>query len=159
MNEIGLLDKLLVFTLNNESYGIMITNVKEIIEYRKVVGVPELPDYIHGVINLRNRVIPIMDLRLRFGLPKKDVSDQTSIIIVNHGTLDVGLIVDQVDEVISVDPETFSAPPALNNDFHPELIYGLCNLGDSIVILINTHTIITASGLEGLPTQVRFIDS
>ncbi len=143
-------DKLLIFRLVGEMYGIMINDVKEIIEYRKTLIIPKQPEYIEGVISLRGLIIPIMNLRKRFDLPPQEYNTNTSIVILKYEDLDVGLIVDIVDEVISLPVEKLTSPPRFNIDFKNKMVLGLCNFDDEIIIIINTHEVIKSSGINDM---------
>ncbi|WP_223879861.1 MULTISPECIES: chemotaxis protein CheW [Paenibacillus] len=98
-------DKYLIFSLDHQHYGIDIQNVTEIIGIQPIAAVPELPTYIKGIINLRGTVIPVMDIRLRFGMEPKAYHDRTCIIVVECEDTIMGLIVDRVSEVISIPGE------------------------------------------------------
>jgi len=101
----------LIFHLDKEDYGISIKNVTEIVGQQNVTRVPNMPDYVKGVINLRGQVIPVIDVRTRFGLPFREYDDRTCSIVINVSSLQFGLIVDLVDEVINIDEDRISSPP------------------------------------------------
>ena len=95
-------DKFLTFVLNREEYGIEIRHVTEIIGIQSITEVPDMPHYIKGVINLRGKVIPVMDVRLRFGVAEREYDDRTCIIVINIEEQSVGMIVDRVSEVLDI---------------------------------------------------------
>ena len=106
--------KYLTFVLDNESYGIGINNVTEIIGIQPITLIPELPDYIKGIINLRGKIIPVMDVRLRFKKSFREYNDRTCIIVVDINDLSIGLIVDSVSEVLIILDQDIVPPPNLN---------------------------------------------
>ena len=106
-------DLYLIFHLDKEDYGIGIGNVTEIVGKQNVTRVPNMPAYVKGVINLRGQVIPVIDVRTRFGLPFREYDDRTCSIVINVAKTQFGLLVDVVDEVISIDPDKISPPPSI----------------------------------------------
>lgn len=98
-------NKYLIFTIDTESYGIEIRHVTEIIGVQAITTVPELPDYVRGIINLRGRIVPVMDVRLKFSKPFREYDGRTCIIVVDIDDLQVGLIVDSVSEVMPIQDE------------------------------------------------------
>jgi len=110
--ELSINDLYLIFHLDREDYGIGIRNVIEIVGKQTITGVPNMPAYVRGVINLRGKVIPVIDVRTRFGMPFREYDDRTCSIVINVGELQFGLIVDMVDEVIAIDDDKISLPPA-----------------------------------------------
>ena len=106
--------KYLTFLLDSESYGIGINNVTEIIGIQPITLVPELPDYIRGIINLRGKIIPVMDVRLRFKKAFREYNDRTCIIVIDINDLSIGLIVDSVSEVLVIPDQEIIPPPSIN---------------------------------------------
>ncbi|MCI5066678.1 chemotaxis protein CheW [bacterium] len=121
--------KYLTFLLSREQYGIEILKVVEIFGMMKVTAVPRSPDYMKGVINLRGKIIPVMDLRLRFGLEERDYDDKTCIIVVSaeleERQLTVGIIVDTVLEVKDFQEDLISASPDYGAEFNTDFILGI----------------------------------
>jgi purine-binding chemotaxis protein CheW len=107
--------KYLTFSLADEEYGIGILKIKEIIGMLPITSVPQTPEFVKGVINLRGKVIPVMDLRLRFGMPPIDYSERTCIIVVeiagHTGTVQIGIVVDAVSEVLNIKGEDIEQTP------------------------------------------------
>ena len=133
-------DLYLTFYLHGEDYGIAINDVIEIIGIQKITNVPDMPDFIKGVINLRGRVIPVMDVRLRFGLPECDYDERTCIIVVEVNEQTMGLVVDHVEEVIEISAKQIeSVPNRSDEDNH---IKGLGKRGDEIKILLNIESLV-----------------
>jgi purine-binding chemotaxis protein CheW len=107
-------DKFLTFALGNEFYGIEIKYVTEIVGVQPITEVPELPEYIRGIINLRGKIIPVMDVRLRFKKPFREYNDRTCIIVIDIKDVAIGLIVDSVADVLSILDTDIVAPPDIS---------------------------------------------
>jgi len=140
--------KYLTFTLGNEEYGIEIRNVTEIIGIQKVTDLPDTPNFVKGVINLRGKVIPVIDVRLRFNLEAKEYNDRTCIIVVNIRSMSVGLIVDTVSEVMDIPDKDVEDPPRVNNKAGSRYIKGLGKVGDNVKILLDTHKLLFGDEIE-----------
>lgn len=117
--------KYLSFFLEREEYGIEILRVREIIGLMAITSVPRTPQYIRGVINLRGKVIPIVDLRLKFDMPETDTTEETCIIVVQSGKESVGVIVDKVSEVLDIVDEDIVDAPSLGADVNTDYILGI----------------------------------
>ncbi len=137
-------DKYLLFNLGEEVYGIPITHVINIIELQKITEVPDMPNHIRGVINLRGSVIPVMDLRLRFRLPEREYDDRTCIIIVRIAEKSVGFICDTVAEVHDIAPKDIEEPLQFKRD-HDQARYisGLGKVGDDVRILLDVEKVLS----------------
>jgi len=134
--------KYLTFTLANEVYAIEITRVKEIIGLHDITLVPQAPRYVKGVINLRGKVVPVIDLRLKFGLPSEDYTERTCIIVLeaamDGGALDyTGVVVDAVSEVMNIDRANIAPTPPLGARVDTEYILGMARMGDRVRILLD----------------------
>ncbi len=130
------------FRLAQEEYAIEIIRVQEIILIGEVTSLPQTPPYIKGVINLRSTVIPIVDLRLRFGLPEEEVTDETRIMVVNVAGKTIGLIVDAVSEVLRIAQEQISPPPPTVAGLEQNYLVGLAKLDERLLILLDIEQII-----------------
>jgi purine-binding chemotaxis protein CheW len=128
--------KYLTFRLAKEDYGIEIRHVTEIIGIQKITEIPELPDYIKGVINLRGKVIPVMDVRTRFSLPPREYDERTCIIVVDIDDKAVGLVVDQVNEVADIPEENIEPPPRTRRE-SGRFIQGLGKMDKEVKILLD----------------------
>ena len=124
-------DKYLIFKIEEESYGIDIKYVTEIIGIQGITPVPELPDYIKGIINLRGIIIPVMDMRKRFKMPEQEYNDRTCIIVVDVEDISIGLIVDTVSEVITIEEENIVNPPATTK-LGTRYIKGIGKVGNEV---------------------------
>jgi purine-binding chemotaxis protein CheW len=142
--------KFLTFTLGKEAYGLDIKNVTEIIGIQDITEVPELPEYIRGIINLRGKIIPVMDVRLRFKKIFREYNDRTCIIVVEIKDISVGLIVDAVSEVITIQDDDIVAPPDLNKGYGDRYINGIGKVGKEVKLLINCNKLINDDEAEFL---------
>lgn len=146
--------KYLTFTLGKEEYGIGILKVREIIGVMEITAVPHTPHYIKGVINLRGRVIPIMDLRLKFGLEPVEYNERTCIIVVEirgkTGPVQVGMVVDSVSEVLNVTGQEIEPPPALGISADTENILGMAKVKNEVKILLDVDKVIGEGVLQQL---------
>lgn len=135
-------NKYLTFHLGVECYGISIHNVREIISLMDITPVPKMPAYVQGVINLRGKIIPVIDLRLNLGLEYKDYSERTCIIVIERNQDSDrklnGLIVDVVSDVMYLPEDIIEPSPIGNSDNNNDIVIGLGKLEDGVVILINT---------------------
>ena len=134
--------QLVSFRLAPEEYGIEITKVQEIILMGEITRVPQTPDFIKGLINLRSTVIPIVDLRLRFGLSQETATDETRIMVVNVGGKTIGIIVDAVSEVLRISQEQISPPPPTVAGLGREYLTGLVKLDNRLLILLDIDKIL-----------------
>jgi len=134
---INSVEQVVVFNLHDQVYGINIESVLEIIRTESVTRVPGTPEFIEGVINLRGRVIPIMDLCKRFNMPPAEISDATRVIIVEAGGVTVGMIVDQVSEVLRIPSSSVEPPPAMIAGSSVEALKGIALVEDKLVILLD----------------------
>jgi len=135
-------NKFLTFVLGNEEYGIEIRYVTEIIGIQHVTCVPDLPEFVKGVINLRGKVIPVMDVRLRFHMQERKYDDRTCIIVINISDQPVGLIVDQVSEVLDIQKSEIEPPPKVKKDSSSLFVQGMGKVGDQVKILLNADKIL-----------------
>ncbi len=140
--------KHLTFCIGEEDYGIPISHVIEIIGIQPITDLPEVPQWIKGVINLRGRVIPVMDIRLRFKIDEREYDDRTCIIVASMNGENVGLIVDSVKEVVDVDPEQVTQPPAVSGSASNQYIMGLGMMGERVVILLDTGKLLFGEELK-----------
>jgi len=141
--------KYLTFLIGSDSYGIELRYVTEIIGIQPVTVVPELPDYIRGVINLRGRIIPIMDVRLRFRKPFREYDDRTCVIIVEMSGITMGLVVDSVAEVLSIPDENIVEPPEIQKNYN-RYVQGIASAGDDVKLILDCNKILTDDEVEQL---------
>ena len=134
------------FRLAQEEYGIEITKVQEIILMGEITRVPQTPDFVKGLINLRSTVIPIIDLRLRFGLTLEAASDETRIMVVNVAGKTIGIIVDAVSEVLRITPDEIAPPPPTVAGLGRDYLTGLVKLDKRLLILLDIDKILGSDG-------------
>lgn len=143
----GATEKYLTFALAEETYGVGILKVQEIIGIMPVTKVPNMPRNVRGVINLRGKVIPVVDLRLKFGLSAREDTDRTCIVVLQVNTGDdvitIGIIVDEVCEVVDMHNANIEAAPSFGSHVHTEFIEGMGKLGDKVVILLDMDRVLT----------------
>lgn len=140
----------LTFTLDKESYGIEIRHVTEIIGIQSITQVPELPDYVKGIINLRGKIIPVMDVRLRFKKESRNYNDRTCVIVVDIKNTSIGLIVDSVTEVLTIPDEDIVDPPQMNKGFNNRYISKIGKIGNDVKLLLDCEKLLTEDELEDL---------
>ena len=140
--------KYLTFKLAEEDYGIALLKVKEIIGMIPITAVPRTPAHVKGVINLRGQVIPVTDLRLKFGLPAIDTTDRTCIIVVEvqgeASTVQMGIVVDAVSEVLPIRDENIETAPSFGSKVDTDYIQGMANMDQDVKILLDIDRVLTA---------------
>jgi purine-binding chemotaxis protein CheW len=154
-NEDTQANKYLFFRIDRESYGIGIKYVIEIIELQNISMVPDMPEYVKGVINLRGKVIPIVDLRLRFGMEERDYDNRTCIIVTEVDGILVGCLVDTVEEVMEIPEKNIETPPKFRTaSGRNRYISGMGKVNDAIKILIDVEEIVRDESLAGAAVTV-----
>ncbi len=143
--------KYLTFVVGDEEYGVPVLKAREIIKMMDVTPVPQTPRHVRGVINLRGKVIPVVDLRLKFGLPAPEASDRTCIIVVDvqlpHGCVRMGVVVDAVSEVLTLSGGEIEAAPALGDGASHGDLLGLAKVKGSVKILLDLDRVLGRDGL------------
>ena len=147
-------DKYLTFHLAGEDYGIEIAYVTEIIGIQKITEVPDMPPFLKGVINLRGKVIPVMDVRLRFNMEEKEYDERTCIVVVDIDSTAVGLVVDEVREVADIPESQVEPPPKTSRSESSRYLKGLGKMGDEVKILLNADKLLYEEELEKIETAV-----
>ncbi len=142
--------RFLTFAIGNEEYGIEIEHVTEIIGIQAITEVPELPVYIKGIINLRGKIIPVMDMRLRFKRDAMEYNDRTCIVVVDIGEITIGLIVDKVVEVVSIPEQDIVPPPDPSTGFQTRYIKGVGKLGNEVKLLLDCIKILSDEEVKNL---------
>lgn len=144
--------KYLTFLLGDEEYGLEVLNVREIIGIMEITQVPQTPGFVRGVINLRGQVIPVVDLRLRFGLEKAQYTDQTCIVVVEVGIL-MGIIVDAVQEVLTIPAVDIEPAPKLEACDSTDSILGMGKVNDDVKILLDIEEVLRSEELVQLDAE------
>ena len=129
--------QLVSFKLSDETYGIEITKIREIILVGEITRVPETPQYIKGLINLRSSVIPVIDLRARFSLPENELTQDSRIMVLNVGRRTIGIVVDSVNEVLRVTQDQISPAPPTVASLGNQYMTGLVRLEEQLLILLD----------------------
>jgi len=146
--------KYLTFTLAEEEYGIGILKIKEIIGMMSVTSVPQTPAFVKGVINLRGQVIPVIDLRLRFGMESIDYTERTCIIVVEiaskAGTVMMGIVVDSVSEVLNIKSEEIEEAPTFGSKVETDFILGMAKMGGGVKILLDIDRVLSGDEVSML---------
>ncbi|NLA86360.1 MAG: purine-binding chemotaxis protein CheW [Clostridiales bacterium] len=135
--------RFLAFLIGSEAYGIEIKYVTEIIGIQSVTEMPEMPSYVKGIINLRGRIIPLIDIRLRFGKEAREYDDRTCVIVVGINTFSYGLIVDSVFEVLSIPDEDTSPLPEINMTATNKFIKSIGKTSSGIVLIVDCEKLLT----------------
>ena len=131
------------FRLENETYGINVMQVQEVLRYSEIAPVPGAPPYVLGIINLRGNVVTVIDTRLRFGLPTADTTDQTRIVIIEAAGQVVGILVDAVAEVVYLRQSEIETTPNVGNEESAKFIQGVCHKNDELLILVDLEKLMT----------------
>ncbi len=140
--------KYLTFQLAGEEYGLEILKVREIVKIMDITSVPQMPTYVKGVVNLRGMVIPVIDLRLQFGLPEAEYTDETCIIVVNVGGTEMGVVVDTVQEVLDITDDQIEPPPSVGSQVDTKFILGMGKIGERVKILLDIDCILGTEQME-----------
>jgi purine-binding chemotaxis protein CheW len=143
--------KVIVFALGSEEYGVEVEKVKTIERMQPMTRVPKTPDFVKGVINLRGVVVPIIDLRSRFGLAETEYTDNTRIIIVSVGDIEVGLIVDAANDVIDLAEENIDNPPEVVGGIKAKYLRGIARVNEQrLLVLLNLDQVLNKQEITQL---------
>lgn len=148
----SLAGKYLTFRLSGEEYGLEILKVREIIGLMNITPVPRAPGFVRGVINLRGKIIPVIDLRAKFGMSTTEDTDETCIIVVNvassTGSLDMGILVDSVSEVLDIAGDEIDAPPSFGGEVETDFILGMAKTNGTVKILLAIERVLAGTNLN-----------
>ncbi len=151
--------KYLTFVIGKEEFGVGVLKVREIMGIQDITAVPQTPCYLKGVINLRGKVIPVIDLRLKFGLPSIDYTQRTCIIVVQvySGTaiLPMGIVVDEVSEVITLAPGDIEDTPDFGSNVATAYILGMAKIKGNVKILLDINEVLTSQEIHGLEAVIQ----
>ena len=150
LEEDGQKGKFMTFQTGSEVYGISISYVNEIIVVQPITTIPEVPDYVKGLINLRGKIIPVIDVRIRFNLEPIEYTDRTCIIVLNVKSMTVGLIVERIAEVENIMDEDIVPPPQIGNreNLQNKFVYGVAKTKDSVKLLLDPEKLIKDEDLN-----------
>jgi len=149
------LNKYLTFALGEEEYGLEILKVREIIGLMDVTRVPRMPGFVRGVINLRGKVIPVVDLRLKFGMEHIDDTEQTCIIVVDLGDIVMGVVVDRVSEVLDIMENQIEETPSFGVEVDTDFILGIGKAKDKVVIILDIGKVLTAEEVVNISGAMK----
>lgn len=155
----GVAGKYLTFQLGGESYGIAVLKIREIIRLQPATPVPQMPGYVKGVINLRGKIIPIIDLRLKFEQPEVKDTDQTCIVVVQvslpgRAPANMGLVVDGVEEVVNLAAGDIEGPPDFGSRLHAEYLLGMAKVKGMVKTLLDIDRVVSAETLQQMSPNV-----
>jgi purine-binding chemotaxis protein CheW len=136
--------KYLTFQVGDETYATSVRHVREIVRMQRITAVPEVPSYVRGVMNLRGRVIPVMDVRARFELPERAYDDRTCIVVVQVWDWSVGLVVDRVADVLDIRPEQVETPRTAQSSRAVAFLSGLAKVGDQVRLILDIERLLAA---------------
>ncbi|MFN8057662.1 MAG: chemotaxis protein CheW [Vicinamibacterales bacterium] len=143
VNEAG---KYLTFSLNNEEYGLPVLKVREIIKMLDITNVPQVPGHVKGVINLRGKVIPVIDLRVKFGFPPQDYTERTCVVVVEvsmaAGKVMMGVIVDSVSEVINISADEIENTPTFGDRVDTSYMRGVAKVKGTVKVLLDLDRVV-----------------
>ncbi len=142
--------QLVSFVVEDEEFGVDILKVQEIIRTVDITRVPKSPEFVEGVINLRGKIVPVIDLRIRFGIAKRERDNETRIIVVELSDRVVGFLVDKVKEVIRVEKNIIEPPPELTTSISSNYITGVAKLQDRLLILLDLDKVLSGEEQEHL---------
>ena len=135
----------LTFSLCGEEYGLEILKVREIIGFMDITAIPRTPEHVKGVINLRGKVIPVVDLRLKFGMEEIEPTEESCIIVVSVDGVEISIVVDKVCEVIDIDAGQIEDTPAFGTDVDTDFIMGMGKIDESVKILLDIEKVLGGS--------------
>lgn len=153
----------LTFSLSDELYALEVSKVKEVLEFQKITRVPKTPEFMRGVINVRGGIVPVVDLRLKFSLPVKERTVDTCIIVLeialNEETITVGIIADNVHEVIEMLPEQIDPTPRIGTRLDTDFIEGIGKRGDNFLIILHIDKILTVEEITAIAEENENIEA
>ncbi len=138
------------FFLDEEEYGIEILKVQEIIRFAELTRIPQSPPFIEGVLNLRGKVVPVMDLRTRFSMPRAERDRSTRIIVVDVANKVMGMIVDAVSGVLQIEDDQIAPPPPMGSKIDTDYIQGMARIDDRLMILLDVDKILSSDELAAI---------
>lgn len=153
-SEDSLSSKFLTFKIDNECYAIEISFVIEIINMLPITPVPGLPAYVKGIVNLRGRIIPVMDLRIRFNKSEIAYNERTCIVVASIDGMDIGFIVDSVAEVLTIPESDIVNPPAIKKDSN-RFVKGIAKVKDEIKLILDNQSLIDFRDIDDIASAIQ----
>jgi purine-binding chemotaxis protein CheW len=151
-----MMTKFAIFKIGDETFGIGIERVVEILKVQKIFTIPGLPEFLSGVMSVRGSIIPVMDLRLRFGL--KPSGKKERIIIVRYGKEKIGFLIDHIKEILSISSGEVMTPPSIFKGFRTEYLTGLSRQDENIIILLNIDNLLTSEEKIRLMESIELLE-
>lgn len=148
-------DRFLTFRIADEEYAVAISCVIEVIGMQKITHVPDMPEFVKGVINLRGQVIPITDIRMRFGMETREYDDRTCIVVVNVEETFVGIVVDTVSDVLDMPEDSIAPAPIINQTPGSRYITGLGKVNEDVKIILDVSKLLYEKEFETIDTVVE----
>ncbi|MGM0531012.1 MAG: chemotaxis protein CheW [Bacteroidota bacterium] len=149
----------LTFKLGEEEFGAHVSQVLNILEMTRITGVPKTPDYMKGVINLRGMVLPVIDTRIKFGLPETEYTHNTCIVVMDldldGDTVHIGAIVDEVLSVIEIEDGQIEPPPSIGNRYKSEFIYGMANVEENFIMLLDMQKVLSSAEINEISSKAE----
>ena len=143
----------LTFHIDKQTFGIPIADVIQIVGVQEITEVPEFPSYAKGIINLRGSIVPLIDMRIRFHKDELPYNDRTCVIVTSIGQRLIGLVVESVDEVVSISEEEISPPPVVSSEETDSYITGIGLKNDKIIVLIDTQKTLSTAAIDKLSLE------
>jgi purine-binding chemotaxis protein CheW len=147
----------IIFHLNHEEYAVDAHQVQEIVELSHITKVPHLPDFIRGVINLRGIIIPVIDLKMKFGMHSEEYKKHTCVIITEFSGGVMGLIVDAVSDVLQMAEGSIASPPSFGERVRTDFIKGMGNINNRLVIVLDVDRVLSQEETSLLPTEAHIM--
>jgi len=144
-------NQIVIFQLGSEFFGADIAKVESIIKIQSITQLPHAPNFVEGVTNLRGKVLPVIDLRKRFGLPAQETNKNSRIIVVSVDQIEVGMIVDEVSEVLTIPEGAVEAAPAIVTTVNSSFIKGIAKIEERLVILLNLTQVLSTKEQAEIP--------
>jgi len=149
----------LTFKLGDEKFGVYVGQVLNILEMNPITRIPKSPDYMKGVINLRGKVLPVIDARLKFGLKETEYTNHTCIIVMDlemdGKTIEIGTIVDEVLSVVEIETSQVEPPPGIGTKFNSDFIYGMAKVEEEFIMLIDMQQVMSSEEMTNLVENSR----
>ncbi|MGL1888899.1 MAG: chemotaxis protein CheW [Reichenbachiella sp.] len=150
----SLSDKYLTFKLSDEDYAIQILTVQRIIQMQEITPIPKTPEYVRGVLNMRGSIIPVVDIRNKFGMDSKADSDISCIVIIQlaqaNGPLTMGIVIDAVSEVLFIEADEIQETPSFGNDVKTDFIMGIAKCKERVIMLLDINKVLSESEVSSL---------
>ncbi|MBF9016786.1 MULTISPECIES: chemotaxis protein CheW [unclassified Oceanispirochaeta] len=151
------LNQYLTFTVAGEQYAINVANIREVLEFDSVTVIPKMPEYMKGIINLRGSVVPVLDLKAKFGIGKIEKATDTSVIVtemtLNNEAVVIGLLCDAVSEVIDLEDDQIEPTPYMGTQVQAEFIRGMGKKDDKFIIILDLTKVLTHQDLKNVANQ------